>query len=237
MSERFYVQPTDQPTIEIADSEARHIGRVMRLGPGDSITLFDGKGKESSATIIEVQKNLVTVQADNWVERSRVPTPEVTIITALPKGDRLKFMIEKLTEIGADRLVPLVTARSNVRPKDNTIAKLQRYVIEACKQCGRNHLMKITEASNFQEALTLPSDQCQKLICDPHGGIQYSPTTEPDAQMCFLIGPEGGFTSEEIGLAQDANWEPIQLGGTILRIETAAMVACLAGCGIFTSKG
>ena len=231
MSERFYVHPTDQPSIKISDSEARHIGRVMRLGPGDSITLFDGSGRESQATIVEVQKNSVMVRADHWLEKSSLPQNKVTIIAALPKGDRLKFMIEKLTELGAHRLVPLVTTRSNVRPKDNTIAKLQRYVIEACKQCGRNRLMEISQACRFDEALALPAKQCQKMICDPHDGIRYSPPNQELTEMCFLIGPEGGFTNDEIGLARDADWRPIQFGQSVLRVETAAMVACLAGCG------
>ncbi len=79
MSERFYVPPTDQTSIEIPDSEARHIARVMRLGPGDSITLFDGEGRESLAKIEKVQKNLVTVQVDHWIEKSVLPPQKVTI--------------------------------------------------------------------------------------------------------------------------------------------------------------
>jgi 16S rRNA (uracil1498-N3)-methyltransferase len=230
MSERFYVAPSENLTIEITDAEARHISRVMRLGAGDKICLFDGKGRECEATIESVDKNKVTALADNWVTRSVLPANRVTIFSALPKSDRLKFMVEKLTELGATKLVPLATSRASVRPKPNTIAKMRRHVIEASKQCGRNELMIVGDECSIKEAVQLPLEDELRFICEPHNGATFQPVAPGEAKPCnFLVGPEGGFSDEELEIAANNNWSPIHFGKSILRVETAAMVACIAG--------
>ena len=230
MSERFYVAPSESLHIEITDAEARHISRVMRLGPGDKICLFDGKGRECEATIDSVGKNKVTAVADNWVTRSVLAANPVTIYSALPKSDRLKFMVEKLTELGATTLVPLATSRSSVRPKPNTIAKMRRYVIEASKQCGRNQLMIVHDECSVEEAVQQPPEGELRFVCEPHNGTSFQPTSPAKLAPCnFLVGPEGGFSDAELEIALSNHWRPVHFGKSILRIETAAMVACMAG--------
>lgn len=232
MSERFYVEPTENRLIELRDVEARHIARVMRLGPGDQIALFDGRGRECRATIESVSKNTVCVVPEAWQTVSREPHLAIVVATALPKGDRLKFMVEKLTELGVTELIPLIAERSSVRPKENTISKMRRYVIEASKQCGRNHLMTVRNACPMADAIQLPKQGSRKYICDPRSENDFAFPPQKPASIWFLIGPEGGFTAAEVDIANASEWVSVRLGTRILRIETAALATCVSALNI-----
>ncbi len=231
VSERFYV-PDLQPNSEVVieGAEVNHITKVMRRQPGDQLILFDGNGGQATGVIDAISRHAVTVHSQSVQQISLEPKVSVTIAAALPKGDRLKFMVEKLAECGANRLIPVNFARSNVVPRPNTIEKMRRYVIEACKQCGRNHLMKIGETHPSLPWISEYSETQNKRICLP---IQPTPLLDQPVanddinEVCFLVGPEGGFTEEETAAASDSGWQPIHFGPRVLRIETAAIFSCI----------
>ena len=143
MSRRFYVPDLKSGPIEIGDDQAHHLRNVMRVRAGQQIELFDGNGYQAAATIEEVRRNGVTVHADLPQQVSRELERVITCYLPLPKADRARMVIEKLTELGVDAIVPLITEHSVFDKKQAQSGKWAQYVIEACKQSGRNQLLKL----------------------------------------------------------------------------------------------
>ena len=225
MSERFFtpVPPAGDRAVLEGD-EARHLMRVLRAKVGDAVTLFDGRGREWPARVASLGRDRVELDAG---EPAIDPLPAgipLTLAVALPKGDRQKWMVEKLTELGASRLVPLETTRGVAEATASAQTRLERVVIEACKQCGRNTLMEIAAGRPLDRLLNeVAADACV-VIAHPGGrpldAVAVPPTTKA---IIALIGPEGGFTDEEIAVAERAGAIRVSLGPHILRIETAAI--------------
>lgn len=209
--------------------EARHATRVMRLGAGDAVTLFDGTGWEYTAVVRSVARSEIELVVTAAESIDREAPVRVTLGVAMPKGDRQKVLVEKLTELGVACLTPLVTERSVAQPKASGVEKLRRTVIEASKQCGRNRLMQIDEPTPLQAFLER-CDADRRLIAHPHRDRQ-APATSVEGPVAVAIGPEGGFTEDEVAAAEAAGWGAVSLGRAILRVETAAIAAAARfGC-------
>jgi 16S rRNA (uracil1498-N3)-methyltransferase len=220
MSERFYTNcPLAAGLAEINGPEAHHLARVCRLRPGDAVCLFNGDGFEYSATVETVQKNSVVLMVEPGEQRNRELKFHLQVAAPLPKGDRTQLLVEKLTEIGVTTLVPLRTQRSVIHPHDAKLEKLKRYAIEACKQCGRNTLPKIEPLTEWTAYCSQSSLPARRMLADPAGG----PAAPYAEDTAIAVGPEGGFTAEEMKLALDNGWQMVGLGPRILRVETAAV--------------
>src|SRR5262249_27551720 len=144
MSERFYVNCVLQPgLVEVEGDEAHHLATVCRVRRGDAVRLFNGDGREYPATVTTVDRKRIVLE----VQSAESPVRELPfcleLAVALPKGDRAQFLVEKLTELGVSRMVPLRTTRTVVLQSEGKREKMERWVIEASKQCGRNRLMEI----------------------------------------------------------------------------------------------
>ena len=225
MSERFFIttQPAGDRAVLEGD-EARHLTRVLRAKVGDTVSLFDGRGREWPARVAAIGRDRVELDAaEPTVDPAPVAIP-LTLAVALPKGDRQKWMVEKLTELGATRLIPLETTRGVAEATASAQARLERGVIESCKQCGRNTLMEIAAGRPLERLLAeVPAGACV-VIAHPGGRLLDAATMPPTATaMIALVGPEGGFTDEELGTADRAGVIRISLGPRILRVETAAI--------------
>jgi 16S rRNA (uracil1498-N3)-methyltransferase len=144
---------------------------------------------------------------------------------ALPKGDRQKWLVEKLTELGVTALVPLVTERGVAQPTASAIARLERAVIEASKQCGRNRLMRIARPQAWAAwiAAVATNEGTLRLIAHPGGTPLASIDLKAPQLTQLAIGPEGGLTDAEVATATAARWQAVDLGPRILRVETAAV--------------
>jgi 16S rRNA (uracil1498-N3)-methyltransferase len=228
MSERYFVEPPIQgPSIVLTGDEARHLAAVMRAQPGDAVTLFDGSGAEFTARIARIGKRDTELEIVARRELSRELPHELTLAVALPKGERQKWLVEKLTELGVTRLVPLITERGVAEPTPAAIERLKRGIIEASKQCGRNRLMAIGEpiAAGLLFADTIAP--ALRVIADPSGNplVGNSSTAGP---VVAAIGPEGGFAPAELAEARQAGWQCVSLGPRILRVETAAIALAAA---------
>jgi 16S rRNA (uracil1498-N3)-methyltransferase len=226
MSERFFIttQPAGDRAVLEGD-EARHLTRVLRAKVGDTVSLFDGRGREWPARVALLGRDRVELDTGEPVidplPHAAIP---LTLAVALPKGDRQKWMVEKLTELGAARLVPLETTRGVAEATASAQARLERVVIEACKQCRRNTLMEIAAGRPLDRLLAeVPAGACV-VIAHP-GGRPLDTATVPPATtaMIALVGPEGGFTDDELCMADRAGVIRISLGPHILRVETAAI--------------
>ena len=227
MSHRFFLSQT--PTEDIArleGDEARHLARVMRAKTGDTVELFDGQGTSWTATVQAIQRNHVSLRLDQKQSETISNKPIITLAVALPKGDRQKWLIEKITELGTDSLVPLTTTRSVAEPTAAAISRLQRGVIESCKQSGRNRLLEITQPQSLHNLLTTSSASLRILAC-PDGTPMQSILLKPIDNILIAIGPEGGFTDEEIRTANASGFAQMSLCQNILRIETAAIAAAV----------
>ena len=232
MSERFFLAaPPVGDRAVLAGDEARHLSRVLRGQPGDEVVVFAGTGVEWPARIVRVARDEVElVLGTPRPEPPRVG-PRITLAVALPKGERQKWLVEKLTELGVDRLVPLVTTRGVAEATEAARGRLERGVIEACKQCGRNTLLEIAAP---QTIATLLADVAAGLaiVADPHApSLDATAVRAAGRDIVGLVGPEGGFTGAEIAAAERAGAIRAGLGPHILRIETAAiaLAARLAG--------
>lgn len=216
-------------TVRLVDNEAHHFLHVMRGKIGDRLTLFDGSGAEFEAEVTKTTRREVMLAVLSREEVDREPGVELTLGVAIPKGDRQKVLVEKLTELGVARLVPLVTERSVAAPKASGLEKLRRAVVEASKQCGRNRLMVIDEPVPLAEFLA-STEADRRLIAHPYGGTAVEPPAA--GTIAVAVGPEGGFSDSEVATARDAGWAPLTLGRSILRIETAAIgAAAILACG------
>lgn len=231
MSRRFYapnVAPNEEFLLE--GDQAHHITNVMRFKPGEFVILFDGHGSEFEAEILEGSKKRIRLNVGAANKSDKAMPYELTIAVCLPKGDRQKFLVEKLVELGASRLVPLKTERSVSEAPAKVITRIEKQIVEACKQCERNRLMIVTpqqtlsglssELENSSKAklrLYIATPAVEQRLADE--------TFKPDEQIVIAIGPEGGFSASEQASAIEAGWVPICLASTILRIETAAIAA------------
>jgi len=214
----------------LAGPEAHHLAHVMRAAVGDEITLFDGSGREFRARIERVGRSEIEASILETLAVDRELTVRVTLAVALPKGDRQAWLVEKAVELGVTRLIPLQTMRGVAQPVDKALERLRRGVIEAAKQCGRNRLLEIAPSQSWTELVGSTPRNIWRGFAHPGGQIRLgsiaaSSTAGPRIDDCILgIGPEGGFTDEEVATAQAAGWHSIDLGSRILRVETAAIL-------------
>lgn len=219
MSERFYVNSELGPgEVVLRGPEAHHLAAVCRVRPGDAVYLFNGDGRQYPARVVAVGKRSVTLEAGEPESPRRELGFRLEVAAPLPKGDRAQFLVEKLTELGVTDFVPLVTARSVVQPREAKLEKLQRHVIEASKQCGRNVLLRVHPLADWRDycRAELPAN---RLLADPAGDA----AARAGGDVAAAVGPEGGFTAEEVAQARAAGWQLVGLGPRVLRVETAAL--------------
>lgn len=223
MSERFYLSaPPRDGHATLAGDEARHLVRVMRCTVGDEVVVFDGRGTSWRGRVAAIGRDEVRLEVD--APRPRVPRvrPPLTLAVALPKGERQKWLVEKLTELGVDRLVPLETARGVAMPTAAAVERLARGVIEACKQCGRDELMEVAEPASIAAVVRAAGPEALVVITD-RDGEPLDAAAVAGRPIVGLVGPEGGFTAEELATAGAAGGRKISLGPHVLRVETAAV--------------
>jgi len=231
---RFYIPSAqwDVQNLILPEDEAHHCLDVMRCKEGDRIIVFNGEGSEAEAEITSANKREVTLKTLRVVETSGPPA-EITLGQAIPKGKNMDLIIQKATELGVSKIVPLLSTRTVVQLDGGDLEKKrqkwQRVAIEACKQCGQNWLPRI-ETPLSVEAFTKQKNDTFRLIAaiSPEarslkaiiGEVQPLPT-----QATLLIGPEGDFTPAEMSQAAAEGFAALSLGPIILRSETAAIYA------------
>jgi len=234
VADRYFSEsPIDGDRIRLDGQEAHHLAHVMRAKLGDVVTVFDGSGVQCEARIDVVGRSSIELSVIAKTHIDRESAVRITLGVALPKGDRQKWLIEKAVELGVATLTPLETARSVAQPVPAAIQRLSRAVIEASKQCGRNRLMRIAQPERLRDFCATAPEGSSRMLAHP-GGMPardlLPPATRPDARSAdpatyFAIGPEGGFTDEEVANAKTAGWQVVDLGPRILRVETAALLA------------
>ncbi len=231
MSHRFFLDSeiVENRTSLIGD-QAHHAIQVMRFKVGDELTLFDGLGSEHVAVIVGSAKKKLDLEIRSTTHQDP-PAANLTIACAMPKGDRQKFLVEKLVELGTRRLIPLQTKRSVAVSNEKVIERLKKQVIEASKQSGRNYLMQIESQQTIDQLIQSTAEPCVRLVADPYSQTDLR-SFRSQQLVVIAIGPEGGFDDEEARQFDAAKWQAVRMGDNILRVETAAMTAAvLLGLG------
>jgi 16S rRNA (uracil1498-N3)-methyltransferase len=231
MTARYYAPHlSEAETCELEGGEFHHLTHVMRAGPGDHVILFDGAGNAADAQIVELTKSRASLRI---LKRRSEPEvgPNVVLATAVPKSDRFRWLVEKATELGVSRLIPLRTARSVTEPGSTKLDKMRAAVIEACKQSGRDRLMAIDPVMDWQSFLLAAPATGRLLVADPRGAPcpRDADVRERERSLVLIVGPEGGFTDTEVAQAVEAGAVCVSLGPRILRTDTAA-IALAALC-------
>ncbi|MBU6412436.1 MAG: 16S rRNA (uracil(1498)-N(3))-methyltransferase [Planctomycetes bacterium] len=224
---RVFVESLDASPLIVTGDEAHHAIRVKRLETGDPIACFDGRGTLVQGRVANTAKLPRTGEWSLQIEvTSRHiaprPSPHIECWTALPKGGRATEMVEGLSEVGAAFWAPLHTARSIVEPGDHKLAKLQRAAVEAGKQCGRPWLLDIGEGGDLPAATQNVPSGGVVLVADGSGDSL--PERIPP-WVRILIGPEGGWSDEEMAWFTAQGLSKVRFGPHIMRLETAAVAA------------
>jgi 16S rRNA (uracil1498-N3)-methyltransferase len=197
------------------------------VGIGESVELFDGRGSSHRAEVLALGRDRVELSIVGPSESSHVVRFSLTLATAVPKGERFDWLVEKATELGVSRLIPLVTERSVVDPRSAKLDRLRRLIVEAAKQCRRDRLMELDPPTAWDSLVRCAGGPSMKFVAHPGGRRIASLGLRPGADSAILaIGPEGGFATVEVDRAIEAGWQAVGLGPTILRVETAALAGC-----------
>jgi 16S rRNA (uracil1498-N3)-methyltransferase len=233
---RFYLPPDQWNSASpmLDEEESHHVLEVLRFGPGDHVTVFDGEGGEARADLVAVEGRRILLRIGP-AARSQPLACAITLAQAIPKGKHMDFIVQKATELGAARIAPLFSDRTvvqlDVKDAEKKRDRWREIAIEACKQCGQNRVPDI--AVPVSPKAFLEKDEPSELMLiaslqpDARGIKTVLAEHPPPRSVCVFVGPEGDFTPAEVALAKSKGCRPITLGPIILRAETAALY-CLS---------
>lgn len=218
--------------LDLPPSAARHV-QVLRLQPGDAITLFDGSGGQYDAQVLEMGRSRVQVRVGAHAAQECEAQRPIHLLAAITAGDRMDWLVEKATELGAASLTPIAAERSALKPRGEHAQKKQAHwqavAAAACEQCGRNRIPHIAPIQTLAQAL-------QALPPAPHEGARRVLSLQPhsrnlrdgaraDGPLWLASGPEGGWSAPEEALMQAQGFVPVTLGPRVMRAETAPLAA------------
>lgn len=226
MDKTIFFTPDIQTNVELPLEEAQHCVRVLRKKEGDEILLTDGKGAFYDAEIIQAHPKHCIVNILNVISQSKPWAFDLQIAFAPTKNmDRIEWFAEKATEIGIDRLSPLLCAHSERKEIKN--ARIEKILVSAMKQSQKAYLPLLDDMSTFRSFVKQDFKGDKYIAHCYDGEKQLLKDIYPKGNPALiLIGPEGDFSEEEVALAVDCGFRPISLGNSRLRTETAALVAC-----------
>ena len=213
--------------LALHEQAAQHVAKVLRLGVGAPLVLFDGHSGQYQANILAVERREVRVRLGEF-EAVDIESPlPITLAQGVSKGERMDFTIQKAVELGVSRIVPLDTERSVVNLKgerrDKKMAHWQGVIISACEQCGRNRLPELLPWQALDSWLAQPPAGIG-LLLDPRASEGLTRLPRPEA-VTILIGPEGGLSDKERSTAYQLGYHGLRLGPRVLRTETASLSA------------
>ncbi len=214
--------------VPLNDNASHHLSRVLRQSVGDTVRLFNGEGLECIADIVLCDKRHVSVEVKSLMTPTAESPLSIHLYQGISKGDKMDFSIQKAVELGITQITPVMTARTQFKMSAERLAKKnghwQGVIVSACEQSGRATLPRLNEALVFDQVdfTKLPT---LSIMLDPTGDFSFDRLEQHGAEAALFIGPEGGFSEDEMTLATKNNIQRVQCGPRILRTETAGIVA------------
>jgi len=234
---RFYSPPdsVSGSSVNLSRDETHHLARVLRLAPGDEAYVFDGCGREFRCHLSLVKDGRAKLEIIEQMTDTVESPLGLTLAQALAKGEKFDLIVQKATELGVGRIVPLVTEHTDIKLKDEQVEKRlerwRRISLEALKQSGRRLLVEITdpvELNRFAGELEINKISRTALVFSEQGGVSINTAlaeVHRASRITALVGPEGGWSAVELDLLNKHGAKAVTLGPRVLRTETAAIVA------------
>lgn len=231
---RFFCGQVSGDTAVVTGEDARHMALSLRMKTGEAVTVCDCAGRDYQCRIQAISPEQVLLRVGESAPSAGEPRVEITLYQAMPKGDKFESIVQKAVELGAARIVPVLTRRCVSRPDEKAMRKkLERYnriALEAAKQCGRGRIPTVEPMIDFSQAI-------ERMKCEPLAILFYENADRPlhevlgagvGDRISLLVGSEGGFEPSEARLAIDSGLAALSLGSRILRCETAPIAAIAA---------
>jgi 16S rRNA (uracil1498-N3)-methyltransferase len=219
--------------VRLSREQAHQVRQVLRLGPGDTVVVLDDQGTEYDVTLTAVGPKEAVGRVMSKRDATGEPAVQLTLFQSLLIREKFEWVLQKATEIGVVQIVPVLTARGLVRTKqieENKLDRWHRIVTEAAEQSHRGRIPRIEPVVPFADVFSRFVGFDRFLVAAPSETVSLHEALRgmerPEPVIALLIGPEGGFTEEEVALARDKGAISVGLGPRILRTETAAVVAC-----------
>lgn len=216
-------------SINLPEKAAAHLGRVLRLRPGDEIVLFDGRGGEYSARLERIDRKVAVARITGYGGVERESALRITLVQGISRGERMDLTVQKATELGVNAIAPVLTRRSVVRLDAERAQRRTEHwravAASACEQCGRNRLPEVLPPRTLDDYFESRDGTTPGLLPSVAGGLPMRSLDDPGDRVAILIGPEGGLTAEEQETAKATGFVGVTLGPRVLRTETAALTA------------
>ncbi len=226
---RFFVAPFDGDTAVISGQDAHHIARVLRMQVGDELTLCDAKGTDYACEITAVSDGEVSLHVRDRAPSATEPTTSVTLYQGLPKSEKMEWIIQKCVEIGITRIVPVAMSRCVVKLNgadgEKKQTRWQKIAAGAAEQSGRGIIPEVAVPITFDAMLTALRNEYAVTFYEGGGTSLSALVGEDTREVSIVIGPEGGFSLDEIEKLRENSAHIATLGKRILRCETAPLVA------------
>jgi 16S rRNA (uracil1498-N3)-methyltransferase len=232
---RIHVDHDLRPGREVLlpDQAGEHVARVLRLERGAPLILFNGDGYEFDASLASLAKHAVTAEIGGKRTVDRESVLPLTLVQAIARGEKMDWILQKTTELGVARIVPVVTDRTEVKldaeRAERRMAHWRGVLAGACEQCGRNRLPDLEPPQALDRWLaTLGDAPALRIALLPEGDVTLRQFPQMDNGAILAVGPEGGFTVNDVALLTQAGFHGLRLGPRILRTETAGIAALAA---------
>ncbi|WP_195542861.1 16S rRNA (uracil(1498)-N(3))-methyltransferase [Massiliimalia timonensis] len=227
---KFFCERKEGENLYIEGEDAKHISRVLRMGPGETITVSCPDGFDYEGVLQSCGENLATAKITRSYPNQSEPSVKIILYQALPKGDKFDLITQKAVELGVTKIVPVLTKRCVSRPDEKAmkkkIARWQKIAKEAAKQSGRGIIPEVGSLVDMKQAINLMTEEELAILFYEGGGRRLNELVPSDAQkIAILIGSEGGFEEEEVNDAKKQGIFVATLGKLILRCETAPLAA------------
>lgn len=214
---------TTGETLTLPVNASNHLVRVLRCRKGSIVSLFNGKGGEFSATLLDDDPRSANVIINSFSDKNHESPLSISLIQGLSRSEHMDITIQKATELGVTEIIPVICQRSTNIDKNRTSKKQQRWnqiAISACEQSGRNLLPRIHQLTSLDKAVNEVAAST-RLVLDPYASQGVKSIGIDNTSICILSGPEGGLSEQEINVSSDAGYNRINFGPRILRTETA----------------
>ncbi|HTV85608.1 MAG TPA: 16S rRNA (uracil(1498)-N(3))-methyltransferase [Dyella sp.] len=227
-------QPLSVSTeVSLPPQAAEHVARVLRMNAGDTLTMFNGDGHDYGATLVAVGKREVLVRIDNREAVANESPLHLTLAQGVARGEKMDLIVQKATELGVARIVPLFTERSEVKldaaRAEKRLQHWRAVAASACEQSGRVRVPEVTQAQALPAWLAgLADDDTQRLALLPEGSLRTREVRFGSPRGVLVVGPEGGLGERDVGALREAGFQGLRLGPRILRTETAGLAALAA---------